>query len=90
MENVGSCTAAPTTIQPVLTGHVHGVSVGRVTQQQREIQPQMVKAGPDEAPGTDSQTANAFDFCRKVMKVPKSESSSGPSRDTLTLRWSCC
>lgn len=41
MENVGSSTAAPTITQLVLTGHVHSPSVGKVTQQQREIQSQI-------------------------------------------------
>lgn len=55
----------PTIIQPALPGHLHSLSVGRVTQQQREIQLQMVKSEPGEAPGSDSQKANAFDICGK-------------------------
>lgn len=56
---------------------LHSLSVASVTQQRREIQFWMVKSEPGEAPGSDSQKANAFDICRMWTKVPKSGCSSG-------------
>lgn len=43
--------------------NLHSPSVASVTQQHREIQFWVVKSEPGEAPGSDSQKANAFDIC---------------------------
>lgn len=61
----------------ICRAYLHSLSVASVTQQHREIQFWMVKSEPGEAPGSDSQKANAFDICGMWMKVPKSGCSSG-------------
>lgn len=68
------------TLTQSFSPHLQSLSaqpVANVTQQHREIQFWMVKSEPDEAPGSDSQKASAFDICWTWMKVPKSECSWG-------------
>lgn len=61
----------------ICRAYLHSLSVASVTQQHREIQFWMVKSEPGEAPGSDSQKANAFYIYGTWMKVPKSGCSSG-------------
>lgn len=61
----------------ICRANLHSPSVASVTQQHREIQFWVVKSEPGEAPGPDSQKANAFDICGMWKKVPKSGYSSG-------------
>lgn len=63
MENSGSGAAHS---HNPFSWHLHSLSVGRVTQRQREIQWWTVKSEPGEAPGSDSQKANAFDILQGV------------------------
>lgn len=77
MENLEFCAAHSHNLSAcICRAYLRSVSVSSVTQQHREIQFWMVKADSDEAPGSESQKANAFDICWTWMKVPKSGCSS--------------